>query len=228
MTIDTINVRFLGRQDYLSCWQAMQEFTNQRHAETLDEIWLLEHDPVFTQGQNGKAEHILNPGDVPIVQTDRGGQVTYHGPGQLMGYTLIDLKRKRFNVRELVTRLEQSIIDLLAEYKITAVAKRDAPGVYVEEKKICSLGLRIRRGCSYHGMAFNVSMDLRPFSRINPCGFAELKMTQFAELGGPTETLETGRQLINYLMKNLGYTSANYTSSRVFSGIASTVSSGSH
>lgn len=209
---DALTVRWLGSQEYLSCWQAMQQFTNQRQADTPDEIWLLEHYPVFTQGQNGKAEHILDPGDVPIIATDRGGQVTYHGPGQLMVYTLIDIKRKQLNVRSFVSNLEQTIIDLLAQYGITAAAKREAPGVYVHEKKICSIGLRIRRGCTYHGIAFNVCMDLQPFSRINPCGFAELKMTQLAALGGVQETRQAGEQLINYLIKNLGYTSANYHS----------------
>lgn len=210
MIIDTLNVRWLGQQDYLSCWQAMQAFTNQRDEQATDEIWLLEHTPVFTQGQNGKAEHVLNPGDIPVIQTDRGGQVTYHGPGQLMVYILVDLKRKQFNVRGLVTLLELSVIDLLAEYDITAYAKRDAPGIYVDEKKIGSIGLRIRRGCSYHGIAFNVAMDLQPFTRINPCGFSALQMTQFADLGGLALTQETGSKLITYLMKHLGYTSANY------------------
>ena len=185
MIAEHLNIRWLGRQEYLACWASMQQFTNARNDETMDEIWLLEHHPVFTQGQNGKPEHVLNPGNIPIVQTDRGGQVTYHGPGQLMIYTLIDLKRKKLNVRELVTRLEQSIIDLLAEYGITALAKREAPGVYMDDKKICSIGLRIRKGCAYHGIAFNVALDLEPFTRINPCGFKELQMTQFAELGGP-------------------------------------------
>lgn len=208
MIANTIRVHWKGLQDYTSCWHAMQEFTNQRDSETLDEIWLLEHPPVFTQGQNGKAEHLLNTGDIPVVQTDRGGQVTYHGPGQLMVYTLIDLKRKHLNVRELVTLLEQSVIDMLAEYNIKAVAKREAPGVYVDEKKICSIGLRIRKGCSYHGIAFNVAMDLTPFTRINPCGFSTLEMTQFASLGGLKSTRETGQKLAGYLMKNLGYTSS--------------------
>lgn len=206
----TVHIRSLGQQDYLSCWKAMQDFTNQRTDETIDEIWLLEHTPVFTQGQNGKPEHVLNPGQIPIIQTDRGGQVTYHGPGQLMVYTLIDLKRKQLNVREMVTSLEQSVIELLNDYQISAYADRDAPGVYVSNQKISSIGLRIRRGCSYHGIAFNVAMDLEPFSRINPCGFTDLKMTQFSTLGGLVETQETGLKLINYLMKNLRYTSANY------------------
>jgi lipoyl(octanoyl) transferase len=189
----------------------MQVFTQQRSDETVDEIWLLEHTPVYTQGQNGQPEHILNPGQIPIVQTDRGGQVTYHGPGQLMVYVLLDLKRKKLNVRALVTQLEQSLIDLLADYGIHAEARRDAPGVYVNGEKIGSIGLRIRRGCSYHGIAFNVAMDLEPFTRINPCGYSSLKMTQFSTLGGLGDTLETGRKLVNYLMKNLGYTTHNFS-----------------
>ena len=175
MTADVVIIRSLGRQDYLATWAAMQQFTNERLTDetngTIDEIWLLEHLPVFTQGQNGKPEHILNPGDIPIVQTDRGGQVTYHGPGQLMVYVLIDLKRKKFNVRQLVTLLEQSVIDMLASHGIKAVAKCDAPGVYVDGKKLCSIGLRIRRGCSYHGIAFNVNMDLTPFHASIPAVF---------------------------------------------------------
>ncbi|HTM63732.1 MAG TPA: lipoyl(octanoyl) transferase LipB [Gammaproteobacteria bacterium] len=206
---DKLTVRWLGRKDYQPCWQAMQEFTGSRNENTVDEIWLLEHSPVFTQGQNGKPEHVLNPGDIPVVQTDRGGQVTYHGPGQLMVYTLIDLRRKKINVRELVSQLEQSVIDLLAEYNITAAANPDAPGVYVNNKKVCSIGLRIRKGCSYHGIAFNVALDLEPFTRINPCGFTQLQMAQFSELGGLSSTLETGRGLVKYLMKNLGYTTLN-------------------
>jgi len=198
-------IRWLGEQDYMSCWQAMKTFTDTRGTTTPDEIWLLEHKPVFTQGQNGKAEHVLNAGNIPVVQTDRGGQVTYHGPGQLMVYTLIDLRRLKLNIRELVSLLEKSVIDLLAAHNITAYAKREAPGVYVENQKICSIGLRIRRGCAYHGIAFNINMDLEPFSRINPCGFTGLKMVQLAELGGPDSTQEAGKQLIEYLIKNLGY-----------------------
>lgn len=209
MTNDSVTVRWLGRTDYQPTWQAMQDFTQQRDETTTDEIWLLEHNPVFTQGQNGKPEHVLNPGDIPVIQTDRGGQVTYHGPGQLMVYTLVDLKRKQLNVRELVSLLEQSVIELLAEFKISAGAKREAPGVYVQHKKICSIGLRIRKGCSYHGIAFNVALDLEPFSRINPCGFAALQMAQFSEIGGLQSTLQTGRSLIKYLKKNLRYTSVN-------------------
>lgn len=206
MNTDTVIIRRLDRQEYQTCWRAMQQFTQQRDETVPDEIWLLEHDPVFTQGQNGKPEHLLNPGDIPVIQVDRGGQVTYHGPGQLVAYTLIDLKRKKFNVRELVTRLEKSIIDLLHEYDIHAVAKRDAPGVYVDQEKICSLGLRIRRGCSYHGLALNIAMDLEPFTRINPCGFSQLKITQISKLGGPSQMNEVGLKLIDYLVANLGYT----------------------
>jgi len=209
----TIIVRCLGRKNYATCWEAMKNFTNKRHSgpdNIVDEIWLLEHDPVFTQGQNGKAEHVLNPGNIPVIQTDRGGQITYHGPGQLMVYVLIDLKRKHLNVRDLVTKLENTVIDILADYGINAAAKREAPGVYVDEKKICSIGLRIRRGCSYHGIAFNIAMDLEPFTRINPCGYKALQMTQFSALGGPDNTQEAGLKLVNYLMKNLVYTHATF------------------
>jgi lipoyl(octanoyl) transferase len=216
MNTDLI-IRSLERQDYQSSWQAMQQFTNQRLQENApdfaDEIWLLEHHPVFTQGQNGKPEHILNAGDIPIIQTDRGGQITYHGPGQLMVYVLIDLKRKKLNVRQFVTMLEETIIDMLAALHITASAKREAPGVYVNEQKICSIGLRIRRGCSYHGIAFNVDMDLSPFSRINPCGFSALKMTQLADLIGPTNVFTAGQQLANFLIKKFGYTKPHYFNS---------------
>ncbi len=211
--MNTLLIRLLDMQDYHSCWQAMQQFTNQRHADTLDEIWLLEHYPVFTQGQNGKAEHILNAGDIPVINVDRGGQVTYHGPGQLVAYTLIDIKRKKFNVRELVTRLEQSVIQMLAEYQISATAKCTAPGVYVADKKICSIGLRIRRGCSYHGLAFNIAMDLEPFKRINPCGFSALQMTQLSELGGPKDLRVARDKLIESLVKNLGYNHFNLQTS---------------
>lgn len=210
MTTNTLTVRWLNRRDYESCWQAMQQFTNNRTDTTTDEIWFLEHDPVFTQGQNGKAEHILSAGDIPIIQTDRGGQVTYHGPGQLMVYTLIDLRRKGFNVRELVSILENAVISLLAEYDILASAKKEAPGVYIDGKKICSIGLRIRKGCSYHGIAFNVNLDLEPFSRINPCGFAKLPMTHFAEQGGLTDVEKSAQEMIRHLTDKLGYTDIHY------------------
>ena len=205
MTIaDHVIVRLLGQQDYQTCWQAMRQFTEQRTDETIDEIWLLEHPPVFTQGQNGKPEHLLNPGNIPVVQVDRGGQVTYHGPGQLVAYTLVDLRRKKFNVRQMVSALENSVIQLLAHYNIQATAKCEAPGVYVDGKKICSIGLRVKRGCSYHGLALNVAMDMEPFSRINPCGFQQLTMTQVSDFQ-PPQAIE--QQLMTYLMANLRYTS---------------------
>lgn len=206
MNSDTVIVRHLGLQEYQTCWQAMQNLTHQRNEFTLDEIWLLEHSPVFTQGQNGKPEHVLNPGNIPVINIDRGGQVTYHGPGQLIAYTLIDLKRKKWTVRQLVSLLEESIIQLLAEYKIHALAKSNAPGVYVENEKICSLGLRIRRGCSYHGLALNVAMDLSPFSRINPCGHTDLRMTQMDNLCRQVNQTDIQHKLIKYLAVNLGYT----------------------
>lgn len=210
--LPTINVRWLGRKDYITCWRNMQDFTNKRTDKTPDEIWLLEHPPVYTQGQCGKPEHLLDPGSIPVVQTDRGGQVTYHGPGQLMLYTLIDIQRKKLNVREFVTLLEQAVIECLSQYHIQAYSHCKAPGIYVkthapsyEEYKICSIGLRIRKGCAYHGIALNVAMDLEPFTKINPCGFAGLKMTQCADLGGPTHVQKVGKQLANYLLEKLGY-----------------------
>ncbi len=205
MIASQVIVRHLGLQDYQTCWRAMQQFSQQRDAHTIDEIWLLEHSPVFTQGQNGKAEHLLNPGNIPCVQTDRGGQVTYHGPGQLVAYTLVDLKRKKINIREMVTILEKSVIGLLADYQIEAFAKNDAPGVYVDNQKICSVGLRIRKGCSYHGLALNVAMDLEPFSRINPCGFTQLHMAQMADFAKSVEMKTVEIQLVDYLVKNLRY-----------------------
>lgn len=170
--------KFGTNQDYQTIWQEMHDFTENRDKNTDDEIWLLEHTPVFTQGLAGKPEHVLNPGDIPVVQTDRGGQITYHGPGQLVGYVLLDLKRHKIGIRTFVNLLENSVINLLAEYNIQAAADPHAPGVYVNGAKICSLGLRIRRGCSYHGIALNVSNNLEPFSRINPCGFRNLKITK--------------------------------------------------
>lgn len=211
MTADLLTIRWLGRQDYTSCWHAMQDYTNRRQQDdSQDEVWLVEHDPVFTQGQNGKPEHILAPGTIPIIKTDRGGQVTYHGPGQLMIYLLIDMRRKKLTIRQLVSSLEQSVIDLLAAHGIESQAKCEAPGVYVNQKKICSIGLRIRRGCTYHGIAFNIDMDLEPFSRINPCGYTALKMTQLKDLGGPTNLIAVGQELTTYLMKNLGYNKQHF------------------
>tara|TARA_B100000446_G_scaffold27267_1_gene22416 strand:- start:11238 stop:12053 length:816 start_codon:yes stop_codon:yes gene_type:complete len=175
-------VRHLGMQDYRSVWRAMSNFTDQRDSDTADELWLVEHPPVFTQGQAGKAEHLLMPGDIPVVQVDRGGQVTYHGPGQLVGYPLIDLRRKGIGVRDLVTHTESTIVDTLAELGIEAYPKPDAPGVYVNEAKIASLGFRIRKGCSYHGLSLNVDMDLNAFQRINPCGYQGLQMLRTVDL----------------------------------------------
>lgn len=171
-------MRHLGLQDYVACHTAMKQFTDHRNTITPNEIWLLEHPPIFTQGQNGKSEHLIDAGNIPVIQTDRGGQITYHGPGQLIAYTLIDLRRQQLNVREMVSILENTIIQLLAQYDIPALARRDAPGVYIHGEKIASIGLRIRRGCAYHGLALNVAMDTTPFARIHPCGLKNIKITQ--------------------------------------------------
>ncbi|TQV85439.1 lipoyl(octanoyl) transferase LipB [Aliikangiella coralliicola] len=198
-------VRQLGRQAYEPVWKAMQRFTDERDGNTTDELWLVEHSPVFTQGQAGKAEHILMPGDIPVVQVDRGGQVTYHGPGQQVAYFLIDLRRKKIGVRQLVSAIEDAVVALLAGYDIQSAPKADAPGVYVSDKKICSLGLRIRKGCSFHGLALNVNMDKEPFSRINPCGFAGMEVTQVSELGGPGDLEQVANDLIGVIMHSLNY-----------------------
>ncbi len=187
MSQDTILIRNLGLQPYEPVSQQMHDFTDTRDETTPDEIWLVEHNRVFTQGQAGKAEHVLAPGDIPVIQSDRGGQVTYHGPGQQVMYVLINLKRRKIGVRELVTLLENTVINTLATQGITAQARADAPGVYVQGKKICSLGLRIRKGCSFHGLALNIDMDLAPFMRINPCGYAGMEMTQVSQLAANTD-----------------------------------------
>jgi lipoyl(octanoyl) transferase len=179
--IEAPALKWLGRVPYEPTWRAMQRFTDTRGAHTRDEIWLLEHEPVFTLGMNADRSHLLAPGDIPVVQIDRGGQVTYHGPGQLLIYPLIDIRRAALGVRDLVTALERSAIGLLSQLGVQAACRADAPGVYVAERKIASVGLRIRRGASYHGLAFNVRMDLEPFQRINPCGYAGLQMTQLAD-----------------------------------------------
>ena len=204
-------VRQLGRQSYVPVWQAMRRFTDERDENTQDELWLVEHDPVFTQGQAGKAEHILMPGDIPVVQVDRGGQVTYHGPGQLVAYFLIDLRRKKMGVRQLVSAIEDSVVSALSKYGIKSAPKADAPGVYVEEKKICSLGLRIRKGSSFHGLALNVSMDTEPFRRINPCGYAGMQVTQVNELGGPTSLDTVGADLVEAIKKHLTFDSISWS-----------------
>ncbi|WP_139299110.1 lipoyl(octanoyl) transferase LipB [Vibrio vulnificus] len=192
-------------------WQAMHEFTDTRNEETPDEVWLVEHNPVFTQGQAGKAEHLLNTGDIPVVQSDRGGQVTYHGPGQLVAYFLINLRRKKLGVRDLVTTIENLVINTLKAYNIDSAARPDAPGVYVDGRKICSLGLRIRKGCSFHGLALNVNMDLSPFLRINPCGYQGMEMVQVSELGGPTDIALVDQQLVKELVNLLGYEQVEFS-----------------
>lgn len=173
-----IVIQNLGVQPYTETWEKMKEFTASRNEETTDELWLLEHPAVYTQGQAGKPEHVLNPRGIPIIKSDRGGQVTYHGPGQLVGYVLMDLRRRHLGIRTLVSQLEQVLIATLAHYQIKAVIHCGAPGVYVDGKKIASIGMRVKNGCTYHGIALNVAMDLKPFSGINPCGFAQLEMTQ--------------------------------------------------
>ncbi len=200
-----LGFRELGQVPYEPTWHAMQHFTDSRVVDTPDEVWLLEHPPVFTQGQAGKAEHVLFPGDIPVVKVDRGGQVTYHGPGQLVAYLLLDVRRSSLGVRELVSRIELSLIELLASYGVKAEAKADAPGVYVDGAKIASLGLRIRNGRSFHGLALNVDMDLQPFQRINPCGYAGLAMTQLRDLAGPIEFAEVSARLRAQLVTHLDY-----------------------
>ncbi len=182
----------LGRMPYLVCWRAMQRFTDARTADTEDALWLTEHPPVFTQGQAGRAEHLLDPGDIPVVQTDRGGQVTYHGPGQIIAYVLVDLCRLKLGVRALVDALEGAVIDLLAGLGVGAGARPDAPGVYVDGAKIASVGLRVRHGCSYHGIALNVDLDLEPFRRINPCGYVGLPMTRLVDLAASALSVRGG------------------------------------
>lgn len=206
MAESPLGIRELGLLPYEPVWHAMQRFTNQRDPQTPDEVWLLQHPPVFTQGQAGKPEHLLLPGEIPVVQVDRGGQVTYHGPGQLVGYLLLDVRRLGLGVRELVSRIEQSIVAVLASYGVEAYPKPDAPGVYVGGAKIASLGLRIRNGRSFHGLALNVDMDLEPFGRINPCGYAGLRMTQLRDLVAvPPDINEVAARLSDELARHLDY-----------------------
>lgn len=188
---------FMGRQPYEPVWRAMSDFTDRRDAESADELWLLEHDPVFTLGQAGRREHLLAPGDIPVVACDRGGQVTYHGPGQIVAYPLFDLRRLGIGVREYVRRVEQVMIDALARFGIHAERRPGAPGVYVGQAKIGALGVRVRRGCAFHGLALNVNLDLEPFSRINPCGYKDLAVTQVVDLGGPGELRPVENALID-------------------------------
>lgn len=203
-------VRKLAMQDYSSTWEEMKKFTDARDESTPDEVWLLQHPPVFTQGQAGKAEHILNPGEIPVVQTDRGGQVTYHGPGQLVMYVLFDLRRLKIGIRQLVSNLENTVIKVLSEFNIVSAARCDAPGVYVNDSKICSIGLRVRRGCTYHGIAFNIDMDLEPFTRINPCGFRNLTVTQIKAFDSNVKITEVESKIVSYLVQYFGYNHASF------------------
>ena len=196
-------IRNLGLQDYTDTWQNMQRYTQQRTNDCPDQIWVLEHSPVYTLGLNGKREHLLNIGNIPIVQSDRGGQVTYHGLGQLVVYILFDIKRLQLNIRELVTLLESSMIKTLAEYDILARSRTDAPGVYVEGKKIGSIGLRIKKNCSYHGLSLNNNMNLQPFDRINTCGYSDLKVTQLSDLGVNISTDELANSLVRTITTTL-------------------------
>jgi lipoyl(octanoyl) transferase len=197
-------LRWLGRAEYEPTWRTMQSFTEQRGPQTRDEIWFLEHPPVFTLGMNAAREHVLAPGNIPLVQIDRGGQVTYHGPGQLVVYPLLDVRRRALGVRQLVMALENAIIALLASRNIAAIGRRDAPGIYVDGRKLASIGLRIRRGCSYHGLAFNVAMDLEPFRRINPCGYRGLEVTDLRTLGVCLELHSAAELLAPHLLSALG------------------------
>ena len=203
-------IRQLNNLDYVDVWHAMQNFTDNRDENTVDELWLVEHPPVFTQGQAGKEEHILMPGDIPVVKVDRGGQVTYHGPGQQVVYVMINLRRRKMGVRNLVTLIENSIIASMADFDIEAKAKPDAPGVYVDGKKVASLGLRVRKGCSFHGLALNVNMDLSPFQRINPCGYQGLEMVQTIDLQGPSSVAQAGDSLVKHLSELLNTTNLSY------------------
>ncbi|AMJ56265.1 MULTISPECIES: lipoyl(octanoyl) transferase LipB [Stenotrophomonas] len=197
-------LRDLGRQGYEPVWHAMQQFTDSRGDSTTDELWVVEHDPVFTLGQAGKDEHVLAPGDIPVLHVDRGGQVTYHGPGQIVVYPLLDLRRLGIGVRDYVCRIEQAIIDTLDEWNIGAERLDGAPGVYVDGAKIAALGIRVRRGCSFHGLAFNVSLDLEPFHRINPCGYAGMQVTSVLDLGGPSGIEAVKAVLLSHLAQQFG------------------------
>lgn len=201
--IAPVVVHSLGQRDYEPLWRAMQRFTDTRNPQTPDEIWFTEHPPVFTLGLNASREHLLSPGDIPVVQIDRGGQVTYHGPGQLMIYPLIDLKRAGLGIRDLVTGLEQSVVDLLNEFSIDGCSRADAPGVYVNGQKVASIGLRVRRGASYHGMSLNVDLDLEPFSRINPCGMRELTVTDLRHLNIEISLASAAARLLEHLLRHL-------------------------
>lgn len=203
MQYPSLHIKALGMIDYEPTWRAMQRFTDERTADTLDEIWLVQHPPTYTQGQAGKPEHLLNPTDIPVVKIDRGGQITYHGPGQIVAYLLLDLRRWKINVRELVRLMELAVIDLLAEYDVAAQGREEAPGVYVGDAKIAALGLKIKKSCSYHGLSFNVDMDLSPFDNINPCGYEGLRVTQAIEVGISVPWEELQAQLTQNLVHGL-------------------------
>ena len=200
-----ISIRHLGEVDYDETWQKMRDFTDNRQKDTPDELWFLQHPAVYTLGKNGKPEHVLNSAEIPVINSDRGGQVTYHGPGQIVVYTLLDLGRLNIGVRALVTGLEQVIIELLNDYGIAANARRDAPGVYVNDAKIAALGLRVRKGCSFHGLALNVAMDLEPFSRINPCGYEGLEVTQIKNFISDIELESVTENLQQRLIEQFSY-----------------------
>ncbi|MHB8911762.1 MAG: lipoyl(octanoyl) transferase LipB [Lysobacter sp.] len=204
--VPTAQLRDLGRQPYEPVWRAMQAFTDARTGLTPDELWLVEHEPVFTLGQAGKPEHVLMAGDIPVIHVDRGGQVTYHGPGQLVLYPLLDLRRLRVGVREYVDRIEQAVIDTLGDWNIGATRRDGAPGVYVNGAKVMAFGIRVRRGCTFHGLAFNIAMDLSPYQRINPCGYAGLRVTSVVDLGGPSGLDAVKPVLIGHVARQFGLT----------------------
>ena len=204
-------LRFRGLRPYEPTWRDMQRFTDERNADTRDEIWFVEHPPVFTLGMNAKPEHVLDPGTIPVVKIDRGGEVTYHGPGQLVVYPLLNLRRHALGVRELVVALENAVIDYLAGFGIESAGRREAPGVYVQGRKLASVGLRIRRGASYHGLSLNVALDLGPFERINVCGYRGLQVVQLSELGGPADVTTVARGLAPHLLQRLGYKAISTT-----------------
>lgn len=201
---NTLTIFNLGRQPFSATWAAMEAYTDARGDDGADQLWLLEHDPIFTLGQAGKPEHVLAAGDIPVLRTNRGGQVTYHGPGQIVAYPLIDLRRRKLGVREYVCRIEQGLIDTLATWDIPAARRAGAPGVYVRGAKIGALGLRVRHGCSFHGLALNVALDLEPFARINPCGFQGLRVTSVLDCGGPAVLETVGSVLVGKLAAQLG------------------------
>ena len=203
-TVEQLEICQLGRRDYHSVWRAMQTFTDQRNVDTCDQIWVLEHPPVFTLGQAASMDHVVDPGDIPVIQVDRGGQVTYHGPGQLVVYPLLDLRRLGLGIKALIELLEQAVIQTLAYYGAQASRRSGAPGVYVAGRKIAALGLRVRRGCTFHGLSLNVAMDLEPFARINPCGYPGLEVTQLSVLGGSDDLLEVSKLLITGITDLLG------------------------